>query len=114
MHETRLQEKQLQEKQSQETRSQEERSSVERLQEERLQRGATAGDASTRDAIRWAMNQVRKDAEPVAYEAAVVRQLVEALEGMLRGIFDGPDESDIAMIVSKAKEALAAAKEARL
>lgn len=45
---------------------------------------------------------------------AVVRQLVEALEGMLRGIFDGPDESDIAMIVSKAKEALAAAKEARL
>ena len=38
------------------------------MTEEQIIEDAIQGHASTRDAIRWAMNQVRKDAEPVAFE----------------------------------------------
>lgn len=38
------------------------------MTEEQIIEAAIKGHASTRDAIRWAMNQVRNDSEPVAFE----------------------------------------------
>lgn len=38
------------------------------MTEEQIIEAAIQGHASTRDAIMWAMNQVCKDAEPVAFE----------------------------------------------
>jgi hypothetical protein len=37
---------------------------------------------------------------------AAAPELLAALQGLLRGIFDGPDEADAAMLVAKARDAV--------
>lgn len=42
---------------------------------------------------------------------AAAPDLLDALQGILRGVFDGPDESDAAMLVTKARAAITKAIE---
>jgi len=37
---------------------------------------------------------------------AAAPDLLAALQGLLRGIFDGPDEADAAMLIAKARDAV--------
>ena len=48
--------------------------------------------------------------EADAYLIAAAPDLLEALQHLLNTMFDGPDESDAAHAVSKAREAIAKAK----
>ena len=47
---------------------------------------------------------------PLTNEELAAPELLAALQGMLRGIFDGPDDADAAMLVAKARAAIAKAK----
>lgn len=37
---------------------------------------------------------------------AAAPELLDALQGLLRGIFDGPDEANAAMLIAKARDAI--------
>lgn len=37
---------------------------------------------------------------------AAAPELLAALQGLLRGIFDGPDEANAAMLIAKARDAV--------
>lgn len=50
------------------------------------------------------------ECNPLTNEQLAAPELLAALQGMLRGIFDGPDDASAAMLIAKARAAIAKAK----
>ena len=57
-----------------------------------------------------ALYEAPPEYKPLTNEQLAAPELLAALQGMLRGIFDGPDDASAAMLVAKARAAIAKAK----